>query len=32
MFEAEHAEIGSWHVAYIFGIVTPKNILDRILY
>jgi energy-coupling factor transporter transmembrane protein EcfT len=36
MFEAEHAVIGGEgagiHVAYIFGIVTPKNILDRILY
>ncbi len=31
-FEAEHTTIGGIHVAFIFGIIMPKTILDRILY
>uniref|UniRef100_A0A7J3JRG4 Uncharacterized protein n=1 Tax=Ignisphaera aggregans TaxID=334771 RepID=A0A7J3JRG4_9CREN len=31
-FQAEHAQIGQVHVAFILGILRPKTIVDRILY
>mgnify|MGYP000327144086 CR=1 FL=1 len=31
-FDAEHAEIGGMHCAFILGIIRPKTIIDRILY
>jgi len=31
-FQAEHAEISGIHCAFIFGILRPKTIIDRILY
>ncbi|RLI87404.1 MAG: hypothetical protein DRP01_01895 [Archaeoglobales archaeon] len=31
-FQAEHAEVGGLHCAFILGILRPKTIIDRILY
>jgi len=31
-FQAEHAEVGGLHCAFILGIIRPKTIIDRILY
>ena len=31
-FQAEHAEVGGLHCAFILGILQPKTIIDRILY
>lgn len=31
-FDAEHAQIGGTHVAFLLGIIRPKTIIDRILY
>lgn len=31
-FQAEHAQIGGSHCAFIMGILRPKTIIDRILY